>query len=66
MKLEQQPHGEVIKEAAVQNERDEGRQSALSGGGGGFGAVTVQLTEDWRREEDERTSHVNTEIRTCD
>lgn len=64
MKLEHQPDGEVIKEAAVQDEGDEGSQSALSGRGGGFGSVGVQLTQDCKRRDDNgtrlRTSHFKT------
>lgn len=44
MKFEQQEDREVIEEAAVQDERDERSQSALSGWSRRFGPVGVQLT----------------------
>ena len=45
VQFEHQFDGEVIEEAAVQDERDEGRQAALPSGGAGLGPVSIQLAE---------------------
>lgn len=50
MQLEQQPDREVVEVAAVQDERDERRQPALTGRGCGFGPVGVHLTENFKHD----------------
>lgn len=55
VQLEEQPHTEVKKEAAVQDERDERGQPALTGRGGGLGLIGVHLTEN-------RLSHLQSSV----
>lgn len=45
VELEEQSDGEVVQEAAVQDERDEGGQPALARGGGGFSPDSIHLAQ---------------------
>lgn len=58
VKLEQQPDREVVEEAAVQYERYQRCQSALSSGCSRFGSVGVKLAQNFIQE---KHSKKNTE-----
>ena len=58
MEFEEQSDGEVVEEAAVQDDRDEGGQPALARGSGGFSPDSIHLTQDWGHPERKYTENV--------
>jgi len=52
VELEHGEHGEVVQQAAVQEQRDQRREAALAGRRARLGAVGVQLAQNFTRTHD--------------